>query len=192
MDYFFAGAFLCAGEDGAEHDGVGTGYDGFGNVAGVADAAIGDDGDGTLEGLGDDVDSSDLGYTDAADDTGGADGAGADADFDGFGAFIAEGDGGFGGGDVASDNVDFGVVFGNPFGHVHDAFGVAVGAIDNDDIDVFRGEGFDALFVAGADGGADTQAVAGIAVVEGFDVADEGADVGEAVESDEFVVVDEG
>ena len=41
----FAGALVDAGEERADHDDAGAGGDGLGDVAGILDAAVGDDGD---------------------------------------------------------------------------------------------------------------------------------------------------
>ena len=86
-----AGALVAAGEQRAEHDGVGAGDERLGDVARVLQAAVGDDRHAGLAGgerrL---VDGGDLGHAHAGDDAGGADRAGADADLDGVGAGVDE------------------------------------------------------------------------------------------------------
>ena len=51
------------------------------------------------------IDGGDLRHADAGNDTGGADGAGADADLDAVRAGLDQGLGGFGGGDVARNEL---------------------------------------------------------------------------------------
>ena len=160
------------------------------DVAGELDAAVADDGDGAFEGLAGVVDGGELGDAHAADDAGGADGTGADADLDGVGAGVAQGDGGLAGGDVAGDDVDVGVMLGDPAHHVHDAFGVAVGGIDDHDVHLLLRQALHAPVIARAagDGGRDAQAVLGVAVVGGVLVLDELLHVGEGVEPGEAAV----
>jgi hypothetical protein len=124
----FAGALVDAGEEGADHDDAGSGSDGFGDVAGVLDAAVGDDGDAVLVcGFVCLADGGDLGHACAGDHAGGADGAGADADFDGVRARIDEGFGPFFGGDVAGEEVDLGEALFDFADGIEDAGGVTVG-----------------------------------------------------------------
>ena len=105
----FAGALVDAGKEGADHDDAGSGGDGFGDVAGILDAAVGDDGDVVLvRGLVRLADGGDLRHARAGDHARGADGAGADADFDGVRAGIDEGFGSLVGGDVAGEEIDLG------------------------------------------------------------------------------------
>ena len=191
VEDFFAGALFGAGEGGAHHDAVGSGDEGFCNVTGVANTAVGDDGDVSLEGAGGGVDGGDLGDANSCDDAGGADGAGTNTDFYGVGSGIAEGDGGFAGGDVAADDVDFRKFTFDPADHFDDALAVSVGGVNDENVDFFFGENFRAFVVAGADTGGDAEAVVGVAVEEGFFVFDETANVGEGVEPDEFSVFDE-
>ena len=69
-----AGRLVDAGEERADHDDAGAGGDGLGEVAGVLDAAVGDDGDAVLgggaRGLGD---GGDLRHAGAGDHARGAD-----------------------------------------------------------------------------------------------------------------------
>ena len=79
------------------------------DVAGVLDAAVGDDGDAVLVAhRGGFDDCGYLRHAYAGDDAGGADGAGADADLDAVGARLYEGLGALGGGDVAGDELHLG------------------------------------------------------------------------------------
>jgi len=98
---------------------------------------------------------------DAGDDARGADRTGADADLDRIGAGGDEIGGAIAGGDVAGDDVD--VVGGFDRAHgVDDVLRMAVGGIDDDDIDAGSDEFRRAFTVAGADRGADAQAAAGV------------------------------
>jgi len=159
----------------------------------VADAAVGDDRDGAADRLRRVVDGGDLRDADAAHDTRGADRAGADADFDGMGTGLLQGQGAFGGGDVAADHIDVGIVLRDPAHHVEDALAVAVGAVDHHHIDLFVREHRHAVVVAGADGGGHAQTVARIAGVERLGVLNQLQDIGKGVEADQpSVAVHEG
>src|SRR6267142_2759556 len=85
--------------------------------------------------------------------------AGADADFDRVSAGIHEIAGAFGGGDVAGDDLDVPLLF-NLLDSLDDVFAVAVGGIDDDDIDIRLDEFFDACKVIDAGGRADTEPAA--------------------------------
>ena len=102
------GRLLGAGEDGAEHDAVGAGGERLGDVAGIADAAVGDQRDvGALAGhRATSLMAVICGNADAGDDARGADGARADADLDGVGACFDQRPGGGRGGDVAGDDLE--------------------------------------------------------------------------------------
>ena len=169
----FAGAFVDAGEEGTHHADAGAGGDGLGDVAGVLDASVGDDGDAArfcgAIGLGD---GGDLGHAGAGDHAGGADGARADADFDGVRAGVDEGQGAFVGGDVAGEEVDFGealFALGDGF---EDAGLVAVGGVDGEGVDAILDElgGAFEEVAGGADGTGDAQAalliLAGVGVLQ--------------------------
>ena len=133
-----AGALVGAGEQRAEHDGVGTGDERLRDVARVLQAAVGDHRDaGLARGERRLVDGGDLRHADAGDDAGGADRAGADADLDGVRARVDERLRAGAGGDVAADDVDVverrvGL---EPADDVDHARGVAVGGVDDDDVD---------------------------------------------------------
>ena len=159
MNDLLAGALLRSGQDRAEHDGVGTGHDCLGYIAGVADTAVCDDGDRAFEGLLCGIDGGDLRNPYATDDTRCADGAGANADLDCMSSGITECDGAVGCANVASNHIDVRVLLRNPGRHVHHALGVAVRAVDYDYVHAFVGQGFHAAFVAGTDSGAYAQAV---------------------------------
>ena len=87
VDLAFAGGFLAAGQQAAQHNGAGAGGQGFDDIAGIFDAAVGNDRNivpgGHAGGL---VDRGDLRHPYAGNHAGGADGAGADADLDTVGA----------------------------------------------------------------------------------------------------------
>ena len=109
------GALVGAGEQRAEHDGVGAGDERLGDVARVLQAAVGDDRDAGLAGgerrL---VDGRDLRHADAGDDAGGADRARSDADLDGVGTGVDERLRALAGRDVAADDVDVRRTSGRP------------------------------------------------------------------------------
>ena len=87
----FARRLLGAGEQAADHHAVRAGDDRLGDVAGEADAAVGDQRHaGAFERRGDVRDGGDLRHADACDDARRADGAGADADLDAVGTGFDE------------------------------------------------------------------------------------------------------
>ena len=128
---------VAAGEQRAEHDGVGAGDDGLGDVAGVLQAAVGDHRDaGRLAGQRRVVDGGDLRGADAGDDAGGADRAGTDADLDRVGTGVDEGLRAGAGGDVAADDLDVpgrGVGL-EPVHHVEQQADVAVRGVGDQDV----------------------------------------------------------
>ena len=109
----------------------------LGDVAGVADAAVGDHRHlvrrGRARALGD---RGDHRHADAGDDPGRADRAGADADLDRVDPEIDQRLGGFAGGDVAGDEVDIRELAADPADHVEHALRVAVRGVDDEDVDV--------------------------------------------------------
>ena len=79
----FARRFFGAGEHAADHHAVRAGGERLGDVAGVADAAIGDQGRAAVaDRFGDHADRRDLRHADTGDDARGADRTGTDADLD--------------------------------------------------------------------------------------------------------------
>ena len=157
----FAGCFFRASEEAADHHAGRAGGDGFGDVAGIFDAAIGDDGNsGALGGARGFHDSGELRHACAGDDARGANRAGADADFESVDAERDEVFRGFVGGDVSGDELRFGKALANGFDGVHDARGVAMGGVDGEDVGLGFGH-FEGAFevVAGCtDGRANAQA----------------------------------
>src|SRR5579884_1743794 len=88
-DNQFARAFIHPREEAAEHDGIGPGGNGFGDIAGILNAAISDDGDAMRAGsLGALVDGSDLRHADASDDARGTDRPRTNSDLDGIHACL--------------------------------------------------------------------------------------------------------
>ena len=73
-------------------------------------------------------------HANAGDDAGGADGTRADANFDHVRARVSEGNGGVSGGDVATDDDEFGMLAAQFTHAVKHAFGMAVRGIDDDDV----------------------------------------------------------
>src|SRR6202035_2717951 len=101
-----AGTFVGAGEERADHDRTRTGSQSLGDVAGVFDAAVGDDGNagvfGGAEGFGD---GGDLGDAGAGDHARGANGTGTDADLDAVGSGASQFASAVEGSDVAGPQV---------------------------------------------------------------------------------------
>src|ERR1700738_4634427 len=104
-----AGALVHAREERADHDGTGAGGDGLGDLAGVLDAAVGDDRNVVLAGGAIGFrDGGDLRHAGAGDHAGGADGAAPDAHLDGVGARVDQGLGALVGGHVTGQEADAG------------------------------------------------------------------------------------
>src|SRR5208282_3567902 len=157
----FTGRFLGAGEEAADHDAGTAGSDGLGDVAGILDAAIGDDGNArALRRSGGFHHGSELRNAGAGDHARGADGAGADADFQ---AVNAERDkllGAFVGGHVSGDELHFREAPANGRDGFHDALGVAVGGINREHVGLALGQ-FDGAFeevAGGANGSTNVEA----------------------------------
>src|SRR5690606_18091236 len=100
-----ARGFLGAGEQAADHHRGGTGGDRLADVAGVADAAVGDQRDALLQRLGHQVDGGDLRHAHARDHAGGADRTGTHTDLHRVSAGVIQRQGGFAGDDVAADHL---------------------------------------------------------------------------------------
>lgn len=196
-----AGGFAAAGQDAAADDGVGEG-EGFYDVAGFGDAAVGEEFDVFLfRGGAGNVKGGELGDADAGDDARGADGAGALADFDRIGTAISEeGDTG-GAGNVAGDDGEVGEGGADEFDHVAHTGGMAVGGGDGDGVDGFFDEGAyvgeDFLAVEraareahGGEGGTDDEAEAGVAggLAAGFGLGGDALDIGGRDEALEAIV----
>ena len=149
------------GEQAAEHDAVCPRRQGLGDVAGVADAAIGDDrhaavGD-PLSGL---VDRRDLRHADAGDDPRRADRPGPDADLDRVRPGIDQGLRPFRRGHVAGDHVDL-----EPLLQFRRTVSItlrrmAVSRIDHQHIHARPDQRFGPLVVVDADRRPDAQATA--------------------------------
>ena len=149
-----------AGQQAAQHDRVGAGRDGLGDIAGVADAAIGDH---RHVGRGQRgrhvVDRGDLRHADTGDDARGADRTGADADLDAVGTRVDQCAGRIGRGDVAADHVQMRKGALDPAYAVEHALRMAVRGIDDDHVHAGFGQRRSAFFraFADADGRADAQ-----------------------------------
>src|SRR5262249_9438507 len=91
IQHDFARALVGAGEKISHHDGARADGDGLGDVAGEADAAVGDNRDvAGRRGARAFHDGADHRHADARDDAGGADGPGADADLDRVDAYLRQ------------------------------------------------------------------------------------------------------
>ena len=157
----FAGRFLSAGEEAADHDAACAGSDGFGDIAGIFDATVGDDRNaGALCGARSFHDGGELGNSSSGDDTSGADGTRSDADLEAVNAERNEIFCAIVRGDVARDDLHFGKAMANRFDGFHDFCGVAVGSVDGEDVGFGFGH-FDGAFekiTGGADGGSGKEA----------------------------------
>ena len=101
-----AGRLLGAGKQAADHDRVRAGGNGLGDIAGVADAAVGDQGHAAGgKCLGDVRHRGDLRHADAGDDARGADRTRADADLDAIGARGDQVERPFAGDDISGDDL---------------------------------------------------------------------------------------
>ena len=132
VDDGLARALFGSSKHGANHDGVSTPRQGFHDVAGVANAAVGNDRHAcAFEGRTDLHHRTQLGNTHTGDDTRGANGSRTDADFHGVHPGLDKRQGRLSRGDIASHDVDvvegvFHVAHG-----VDDATAVSVGGVDN-------------------------------------------------------------
>ena len=135
VDDRVAGALGQAGEEAADHHAVGPGGEGLGDVARVADAAVGDDRDAAGGRLGRLVDGGDLGHADPRDDPRRADRARPDPHLDGVGPRVDQGAGPLGGRDVAGDDLDV-VVPLDPAHRLDDVLAVPVRRVDDQHVDV--------------------------------------------------------
>jgi hypothetical protein len=145
---------------------VGAGSDRLGDVAGIADAAVGDQRHArALQRSGHAVDRHDLRHADTGDDARGADRAWANADLDAVGAAFHQRQCRRAGGDVAADHVHTGVVLLDPTHALDHAGAVAVGGVDHQHVDAGARQQFDTLFGAftDTDRGADAQLAESIA-----------------------------
>ena len=151
-----ARALLGAGEQRAEHHGLGAGGDRLDDVAGVRDAAIGDDRDAQPVGPPRRVpDRRQLRHAGATDHPRRADRAGPDADLDGVGPGLGERLDALLGDDVAGDDRQRRPAALDPLDGLDHAGRVAVGGVDGDGVTRFGDERLDPLLdvVADTDGG---------------------------------------
>ena len=129
-----AGCLGAAGEQSAADDGVGE-RECFDDVAAFHDAAVGDDGDAFFcRSAAGDVERGELRDSDAGDDTRGADGAGALADFDDVGSARGEKFNTGSAGDIARDDGQVGKCCTDHFHRLADSRAVSVRCADGDDI----------------------------------------------------------
>ena len=157
----FAGGFLTARQQRAQHDHVGARGQSLGDVAGILDAAVGDDGHSVLRRhTGRIVHSGDLRHADTGHHTGGTDGAGADADLHAVRARLNEGAGTLCGGHVARDQLHVGIERLDAAHTLQDIMGMAVGGVQRQHVGPrFHQSGHPVQHVGGnADGGAHQQA----------------------------------
>src|SRR3990167_2060140 len=144
-----ARCFFGTGKHAAHHHGAGAGSNGLGDVTGVTDAAVGDQGHArALQRGGHVVDGHDLGHAHTGHDTGGADGAWADADLDRVSAGLNQGQRSRAGGDVAADHIDLREVLLDPAHALDHALAVAVGGVHHQHIDAGLDQQLDTLFSA--------------------------------------------
>ena len=134
-------AFVMAGEHAAQHDEIGAGAEGLGDVAGTGAAAVGADLTfKPVRGVGAFDDGGELGIADAGHPPRGADRARADADLDDVGASDDQRLGHVPGDDVAGHDHRLGMVIAHPFHGLQELLGVTVGDVQADHPDA-RGLG---------------------------------------------------
>jgi len=132
----FAGTFIGAGEERSDHDGARARGQCFGDVAGILDAAVGDDGDaGIFSSAVSFGDGGDLRHTCAGHDARGADRAGADADFDAVRASAGEFACAVESCDVAGEQLDVRQFLFHQFYRVENFCGMPVRAVDSEHVD---------------------------------------------------------
>ena len=179
---------LRAGENRAEHNGIGACCESLRNIAGKLDAAVGDDRDAAAaKRFGRVIDGCKLRNANAANNARGADGARTNAHLDSVRAALGKCKGRLARGNVAGDDVNLREVLDDVLRHVHDALGVAMGGIDHHNVHAGLGELLDALNIALAagDGGRNAKTVLVVAVESGTLVLHEALDIREAVEADD-------
>src|SRR5690606_23710287 len=160
-EFDFTRCLFGTGEHGPHHHHRSAGGDRLGQIAGEADTAVGNQRHaGVLEGSGHVGDGRHLGHAHPGNDTGGADGARANAHLDRIGASSDQCQRGGASGDVATNHLDLGEGLLDPANALDHALGVTMGGVDNDHVDAgldqcshtFRGLG------TGTHGRADPQA----------------------------------
>src|SRR5689334_24582813 len=159
----FAGRFFGAGEHAADQHAVRAGGERLGDVAGIADAAVGDESDvAVFQCLAHHADGRDLRHADAGDHARRADRAGTDADLDRIRARIDERFRGIAGHDIAGDDRHVRKSLARPAHAFDHAARMTVRGIDDEHIDARVDQRRNALFgVAGdADCRADAQPLA--------------------------------
>ena len=123
------------GKHGAEHHAVGTGGKSLRHVAGKLDATICDNRHaGTAKSLGSRIDRRKLRNANAADNARCADGARANADLDRMGTRLGESDSRLACCNVTCNDVNLREMLDDVLRHVDDALGVAMGRVDNNNV----------------------------------------------------------
>ena len=147
----FARRFFGASKHAAHHHAAGASSNGLGNVAAVADAAIGNQGHvRTLERSCHRINGHDLRHAHARHDARGADGTRANAHFHAVRARIHQGFGRSSGGDIAPDHLHLRIVLLDPAHAIKHAFAVAVRRVNHEHIHTGLDEQLHALFGASA------------------------------------------
>ena len=157
----FARTLVGAGEQAAHHHRAGADRERLGDVAGVADAAVGDDRDVVLRRRGRALGHrGDHGHPDAGDDAGRADRSRPDADLDRVHARFGQRPRAARGRDVAGDEVHGRERPAQPGGGLDDVPRMSVGAVEHEHVHVGRDERLGPFerVLGDADGRADPQA----------------------------------
>ena len=146
----FARALLGAGEQAADHHRVGARSQGFGDIAGIFDAAVGDDRHVVLRRrFGAAADGGDLRHADAGDDARRANRTRADADFDDVDAGFDQRRRAFGRGHVAAGKIEIRITPANLADDIENIFRMAMRRIDGDQIHAGAHQALDPLFPIG-------------------------------------------
>jgi hypothetical protein len=144
---------------------VRAGGDCLGDVARVADPAVGHEGHPrALEGSGDLEDGRDLRHAHPGDDAGGADRTRTDPHLDGVRPRLDERPGGLAAHHVAGQEVEVRIAAAKEAENAEHALAVAVGRVEHEDVDpgLHQRRGPGVGVGAGADGGADPEASQGV------------------------------
>ena len=143
------GGFFGTGKHATHHHGVRTCGDGFGDVARIANAAVGNHRHAAaLQRCGDRVDGHDLRHADPSHDARGANRAWADAHFHTISTGFDQGQCGSARGDVAADDIDVRITAFDPAHALDDTRAVAVRGVHHQGVDPCTREQFNALFCA--------------------------------------------
>ena len=158
----FARGFLGTGKHTADHDGIGAGDHGLGNITGKTDATVGYQRyTSAFERLRNVTDRGNLGHADTSDNARGTDRPRTDADLDRVGTCFNQVARRRTRGDVTADHLHLGKVLFHPADTIQHAARMTVRGIDHDNVNLCLGQRAHAVvgIRAGANSSANAQAV---------------------------------